>query len=53
MNPFTLNFGIKPTSYISRNTLKDEIIHSFNANPSTSNLYMITGLRESVYFSFL
>ena len=53
MNPFTLNFGIEPTSYISRNTLKDEIIHSFNANPSTSNLYMITGLRGSGKTVFL
>ena len=44
-NPFTLDFGTEPTSYISRKQQTDQIIKTFSADPSPSHIYMITGVR--------
>jgi len=44
-NPFTLNFGLEPTSYISRKQQTDEVIGNFSADPSPLHVYMITGVR--------
>lgn len=46
-NPFTLNFGLEPTAYISRHFQTDEIIENFTSDPSPSHVYMITGVRGS------
>ncbi|MGN0256576.1 MAG: ATP-binding protein [Chordicoccus sp.] len=46
-NPFTLSFGLEPTSYIARHQQTDEIIRSFSSDPSPSHIYMITGIRGS------
>ena len=44
-NPFTLNFGLEPVSYISRKQQSDEIIRNFSSDPSPAHLYMVTGIR--------
>ena len=44
-NPFSLSFGKEPLSRIDRTKQKDEIIDSFNAEYSPSQVYMLTGVR--------
>ena len=44
-NPYTLSFGRKPYSYISRLEQVNEIIESFEGDYPTSQVYMITGVR--------
>lgn len=46
-NPFTLSFGKRPTQFISRLTLTNEIIDDWTAKEPSSQLYMLTGLRGS------
>lgn len=52
-NPFTLNFGLEPTSYISRHFQTDEVVGNFSSDPSPSHIYMITGVRGSGKTVFL
>ena len=47
MNPFTLTFGKKPISYISRPKDSQLIIDSFNQDPASEQVYIITGIRGS------
>ena len=44
-NPYTLTFGKEPSQNISRLTQKNEVIETFNADPSFQQLYMISGVR--------
>ncbi len=46
-NPFTLSFGKKPLNYIYRIKDTDLVIESFTQEPSTNQLYVITGIRGS------
>lgn len=46
-NPFTLNFGLEPSQYISRKYQADEVINNFTSDPSPTHVYMITGVRGS------
>ena len=46
-NPFILDFGIKPTQYISRISQTKEIISSFDTENPSKHIYMITGVRGS------
>lgn len=52
-NPFTLNFGLKPTAYISRKVQTDEVTGNFDSDPAPSHIYMITGVRGSGKTVFL
>lgn len=52
-NPFTLNFGMEPGIYVSRHFQSSEIIEGFRAEPSPSQVYMITGVRGSGKTVFL
>lgn len=53
MNPFTLNFGMIPSTYIPRKTQEAEVISGITAESSMQNLYMITGLRGAGKTVFL
>ena len=46
-NPFTLSFGKEPKEYIRRNAEYQDIISDFDKENSTSNIYIITGVRGS------
>ena len=46
-NPFTLTFGKKPNSYISRPKDTEAIIDSFNQEPASEQVFVITGIRGS------
>ncbi len=46
-NPFSLNFGIEPSCFISRENQISEIIDTFKSNTPSSYLYIITGVRGS------
>ncbi|MDY6351835.1 MAG: ATP-binding protein [Lachnospiraceae bacterium] len=52
-NPFTLNFGSEPGEYVSRHFQSQEILDSFLAEPSPSQVYMITGVRGAGKTVFL
>lgn len=52
-NPFSLNFGMRPTSSISRQQQTDEVIRTFSSNPSPSHLFMVTGVRGTGKTVFL
>lgn len=52
-NPFTLNFGLEPGEYVSRKFQSKEIIDSFRAEPSPSQVYMVTGVRGAGKTVFL
>lgn len=44
-NPFSLNFGLEPGQYVSRSFQSNEVIDSFKADPSPSQVFMICGVR--------
>lgn len=46
-NPYTLTFGKEPTQLIARVKYSHQIIESFLTEPSTQQVYMITGVRGS------
>ncbi len=46
-NPYTLTFGKEPTQLIARVKYSHQIIESFVTEPSTQQVYMITGVRGS------
>ncbi|MCI9628939.1 MAG: ATP-binding protein [Eggerthellaceae bacterium] len=46
-NPYTLTFGKEPTQLIARAKHSHQIIESFVDEPSTQQVYMITGVRGS------
>ena len=46
-NPFSLSFGKKPINYIYRIKDTDIVIDSFTQEPSTNQVYVITGIRGS------
>lgn len=46
-NPYTLIFGKEPLQMISRASQSVEIIESFSEEPSSQQIYMITGIRGS------
>ena len=46
-NPFTLSFGKEPKEYIKRSIELNEIINDFEKENSTSNIYVISGIRGS------
>lgn len=46
-NPFTLSFGKEPKEYIKRVSVINEIINDFEKENSTSNIYVISGVRGS------
>ena len=46
-NPYTLTFGKEPTQLIARATQSQQIIDSFLSEPSTQQVYMVTGIRGS------
>ena len=46
-NPYTLTFGKEPTQLIARAMQTHEVIESFLGEPSTQQVYMITGVRGS------
>ncbi len=52
-NPFSLNFGMRPTSSISRHQQTDEVIRTFSSDPSPSHLFMVTGVRGTGKTVFL
>ena len=47
VNPFTLTFGKKPNNYISRPRDTQIIIDNFEQEPSSEQVYIITGIRGS------
>ena len=46
-NPYTLTFGRRPYSYISRYEQVNSVIESFNGEYPSAQVYMITGVRGS------
>ncbi len=46
-NPFSLNFGIEPNRFISRESQISEIVDTFKSATPSSYLYIITGVRGS------
>lgn len=46
-NPFNITFGKEPFSIISRATELSQIYDSFESANSNSNVYILTGIRES------
>ncbi|MCF0229141.1 MAG: ATP-binding protein [Parasporobacterium sp.] len=46
-NPYTLAFGRRPHSYISRYEQVNSVIESFNGEYPSAQVYMITGVRGS------
>lgn len=46
-NPYTLTFGKEPTQLIARTAQSQQVIDSFLGEPSTQQVYMITGIRGS------
>ena len=44
-NPFIISFGKKPSQYISRINLSEEIIEDFNSDNPSSQAYMLVGVR--------
>ena len=52
-NPFTISFGQRPGEYIQRLEQKDTVIQTFLAQPSPTNIYMITGVRGSGKTTFM
>ncbi len=44
-NPYTVGFGRIPEHYISRDTVIDEIINSFNSDIVKEQAYKLTGIR--------
>lgn len=46
-NPYTLTFGKEPTQLIARVAQSQQVIDSFLGEPSTQQVYMITGIRGS------
>ena len=46
-NPFSLNFGIEPSRFISRESQITEIVDTFKSGTPSSYLYIITGVRGS------
>lgn len=46
-NPFTLSFGKKPVEYIARLEQTSEVTDTFQADPPSNQVYMITGVRGS------
>ncbi len=46
-NPFILTFGKEPFEVISRNAQKNLVLDAFLSEPSSQQLFMITGIRGS------
>lgn len=46
-NPYTLTFGKEPTQLIARAAQSQQVIDAFLGEPSTQQVYMITGIRGS------
>lgn len=46
-NPFSINFGIIPTQYISRSLITDEIIAELENEIIQTPCFMLTGIRGS------
>jgi len=46
-NPFSLNFGVEPASYIARTQQTEEVSRNFLADPSPAHVYLFTGVRGS------
>ena len=46
-NPYSINFGLLPHSFIERDIERDEIIGNFTADTPSCRLYMISGIRGS------
>lgn len=46
-NPYTLTFGKEPTQLIARAAQSQQVIDSFLGQPSTQQIYMVTGIRGS------
>lgn len=46
-NPYTLTFGKEPTQLIARSSQSQQVIDSFLGDPSTQQVYMVTGIRGS------
>lgn len=46
-NPYSTVFGRRPAEMISRSLQTDKVLDSFTANPSSENVFMITGVRGS------
>lgn len=46
-NPYTLTFGKEPTQLIARVFQSNQVIESFLGEPSTQQVYMVTGIRGS------
>ncbi len=46
-NPYTLTFGKEPTQLIARMEQSQQVIDSFLSQPSTQQVYMVTGIRGS------
>ena len=46
-NPFSLSFGMIPSKYIERTTIKDEIVDSLTDDENPDHCFMLTGLRGS------
>ena len=44
-NPFTLSFGKEPLELVSRSAQTNEIIEDFTAANSSTQIYMLTGIR--------
>ena len=47
MNPFNINFGKVPNSFISRTSDLQEVYDSFSSDDPFSNVYILTGIRGS------
>lgn len=46
-NPYTLTFGKEPTQLIARAAQSQQVIDAFLGEPSTQQVYMVTGIRGS------
>lgn len=47
MNPFNLTFGVIPDHFIKRDEIKSQVLSDFTAQKSSSNIYILTGVRGS------
>ena len=52
-NPFTLTFGREPINRIDRLEQKDYVVNSFESNPPSNQVCMVTGVRGSGKTVFL
>ena len=44
-NPFSLDFGAKPTLYISRSAEEEKILKTFLSDVPSSHIFLIIGAR--------